>query len=92
MAAENLNGIAPERIAQALVEAGGHVGRAARLLGVKTAALRRLATIEPDMMETALEAAELALDEAEAALLHDLRHGPLANRLQAAAFIAKRRF
>lgn len=90
MAAETLDGIEPERIAQALIGADGHIGKAARQLGVKAAALRRLATAEPQIMDLALEAVELALDESEAALLKDMREGPLANRLQAAAFIARR--
>jgi hypothetical protein len=91
MAAESLAGIDPERIASALVEAGGHIGKAARALGVKAAALRRLVTLEPDIMDAALEAVELALDESEATLLDGMRTGPLANRLQAAAFIARGR-
>jgi hypothetical protein len=92
MAAESLNGIEPETIARALIKADCHIGRAARALDVKAAALRRLITLEPAIMDAALEAVELGLDEAEASLLNDMRHGPLANRLQAAAFIAKHRF
>lgn len=91
MAAETLDGIEPERIAWALADAGGNIRLAARALGVRAAALRRLAMIEPDIMDAALEAAELALDEAEGKLLEAMRKGPLHNRLQAAAFIARRR-
>ena len=87
MAAETLDD--PEAVATALIAAGGHIGKAARALGVKAAALRRLAIAEPQIMDAALEAAELALDEAEAALLAGMRKGPLANRLQAAAFVVK---
>jgi predicted nucleic acid-binding protein len=89
MAAEGLDD--PGRIAAALIKADGNVAKAARALGVKAAELRRLVTIEPALVDVALEAAELSLDRAEAELLNAMRVGALGGRLQAAAFVAKRR-
>jgi acetyl-CoA carboxylase alpha subunit len=93
MAAEtvNLADVDPERIAAELVKAEGNVHRAAKALGVRPNDLRRLTVAEPRLIEAALEAAELALDHAEAQLLKALRKGQLSNRLQAAAYIVRTR-
>jgi hypothetical protein len=46
---------------------------------------------DPRLIDAALEAAELALDKAEAALLKAMREGQLKDRLKAAAFIVRQR-
>ena len=46
---------------------------------------------EKHLTEAALEAAETALDKAEAQIFRSLRKGPLSTRMQAAAFILKSR-
>lgn len=92
MAAEtvNLAGVDRALIIEALVKAEGSVAQAARALHVRTGELRRLCRTEPVIIEAALEAAELALDKAEARIFRALRKGQLSNRLQAAAFIVRR--
>ena len=93
MAAEtetSLTGIDRVTIAAAFIRAEGHIGAAARALGVPVGDLRALAKAEPSLIDAALEAAELAMDQAEAELLKAMRTGQLSNRLQAAAYIVKR--
>ena len=79
------------KLAEALIKAEGSVPKAARALGMKPSELRTLIKAEPQLLDAALEASELALDEAEAELLHAMRTGPLADRLQAAAFLRRPR-
>jgi hypothetical protein len=92
MASEkDLRDIDPERIADALVEAEGNIVAAAKALSVRPSHLRKLTNSQPQLIEAALEAAELALDKAEAGLLKAMRQGQLSTRLQAAAFIVRSR-
>ena len=81
----------PERILEALVKAEGSIQKAAKALGIKTADLRRFCMREKHLTEAALEAAETALDKAEAQIFRALRKGPLSTRMQAAAFIVRSR-
>lgn len=91
MAAEGAGQNDLTAIAAALIASDGHTGKAAKALGMAPAELRRLVKTEPELVDAALEAAELAMDAAEAAFLKALRTGQLSTRLQAAAFIARRR-
>jgi hypothetical protein len=87
----NLKDIDPERITDELVKAEGSVFKAARALNVRTGELRAFCLKDHRLIEAALEASELALDKAEASIFRALRKGQLSNRLQAAAFIVRRR-
>jgi hypothetical protein len=87
----NIKDIDPERITAELVKAEGSVWKAAKALDVRTGELRRFCLKDRALIEAALEAAELALDKAEAQVFRALRKGQLSNRLQAAAFIVKSR-
>ena len=80
-----------ELILKALTKAEGSILKAAKALNVRTAELRRFCMREKALTETALEAAETALDKAEAQVFRSLRKGPLSTRMQAAAFILKSR-
>ena len=84
-----LNDIDQDHIIDALVKTEGSIVKAAKALNVKTADLRLLCLKQPIFIDAALEAAELALDKAEAQIFRSLRKGPLSARLQAAAFIVK---
>ena len=84
-----LNDLGQDRIVDALVKTEGSIVKAAKALNVKTADLRLFCLKEHTFIDAALEAAELALDKAEAQIFRSLRKGPLSARLQAAAFIVK---
>ena len=81
----------PELILKALTKAEGSIQKSARALNVRTIDLRRFCMREKALTEAALEANETKLDKAEAEVFRRLRTGPLANRMQAAAFILKSR-
>jgi hypothetical protein len=87
----DLKDIDPERITSELVKAEGSVWKAAKALNVRTGELRRFCLKDSALIEAALEAAELALDKAEAQVFRALRKGQLSNRLQAAAFVVRSR-
>ena len=91
--AETINpkDIDPDRIIEALAKAEGSTIKAAKALNVRTGELRRLCLKDHRLMEAAFEAAELALDKAEAQVFRALRKGQLSNRLQAAAFVVRSR-
>ena len=89
--------ISRSRIFRELVESGGSVKIAARALGLETSELRQIIRKEPELEEAALEAAEQALDKAEALLREGLQSRDSTRRLQAASAIlrshaGKRRF
>jgi hypothetical protein len=87
----NVKDIDPERITAEIVKAEGSIIKAAKALNVRTGELRRFCLKDRALIEAALEAAELALDKAEAQVWRALRKGQLSNRLQAAAFVVRSR-
>ena len=76
----------------ALVESEASVIVAARKLGVPTIDLRRLIARNPELMATALEAAERDLDKAEQIIRDGMDSQDRMKRLEAAALILKSRF
>ena len=84
--------IDPVEAAQALLEAKGSVGKAARALDVPSAELRNFVADNSKLRAEALEAAERDLDKAEQILLDGMDSGDKLKRLEAAAPILKGRF
>jgi hypothetical protein len=72
-----------------LIRAGGVVSRAAKALGVDRRDFRQLVYVHPGLLDAGLEAAELALDEAEEVILAALRTGDMRSRIKAARFILR---
>jgi hypothetical protein len=72
-----------------LIRTGANVSAAAKSLGVPVHDLRVLTRIVPRLVDVALEAEELRLDEAQEALVAALRTGTLRGRLTAASFILR---
>jgi hypothetical protein len=72
-----------------LIRAGANVSAAAKSFGVPVHDLRVLTRALPRLIEVALEAEELRLDEAQETLLEALRVGPLRRRIRAAGFILR---
>ena len=84
--------IDPEAARQALIEARGSVGKAARALDVPSADLRKFVTDNPKILAAAIEAAERELDKAEAIILAGMDSKDKLKRLEAAALVLKGRF
>jgi hypothetical protein len=72
-----------------LIRTGANVSAAAKSLGVPVHDLRVLTRAQPRLIEVAMEAEELRLDEAQEALFAALRTGTLRRRLAAASFILR---
>lgn len=77
---------------RALLKAKGSVGKAARLLEVPSAELRKFVSDNPKLREAALEAAERNLDKAESILLKGMDSQDKLKRLEAAALVLRGRF
>jgi multidrug resistance efflux pump len=84
--------IDPVAAAQALLEAKGSIGKAARALDVPSADLRKFVQDHAQLRATALEATERDLDKAESILLKGMDSGDKLKRLEAAALVLKGRF
>ena len=80
----------PNRVIRELKAADGNVSAAARKLQVSTVDLRRMTNAWPELMLVALEAAEKAMDRAEAAIYEGLNHPDKRRRLDAAAYILRK--
>jgi hypothetical protein len=80
----------PKRVIRELKRADGNVSAAARKLKCPTMDLRRMTRVRPELMAVALEAAEQAMDKAEAAIYEGLCHPDKARRLEAAAYILRK--
>ena len=81
-----------EAAKQALIECDASHLKAARQLGVPPRDLRRLTSRNPELMATALEAAERDLDKAEQIIRDGMDSRDRMKRLEAAALILKSRF
>jgi hypothetical protein len=80
----------PKRVIRELKLADGNVTAAARKLNTRTPDLRRMTLAMPELMAVALEAAEQAMDKAEAAIYEGLRHPDKGRRLEAAGYILRK--
>lgn len=80
----------PKRVIRELERAEGNVSAAARRLGAPIIDLRRMTRARPELMEVALEAAERAMDEAEAAIYEGLDSPDKTKRLEAAAYLLRK--
>jgi hypothetical protein len=78
-----------EVVGRELIRTGGNVSAAARALGVPTPDLRHLVYAQPELLDAALEAEALVLDEAEAVLLEAMRVGDLRRRIMAAGLFLR---
>jgi hypothetical protein len=81
-----------EALGRELIRTGGNVSAAARALGVPTPDLRQLVYARPELLDAALEAEALVIDEAEAELKAAMRGEggePMATRIRAAAFLLR---
>jgi hypothetical protein len=78
-----------EAAGRELIRAGGNVSAAATALGVPTPDLRRLVYARPELLDAALEAEALVLDEAEALLREAMRVGDLRLRIRAAGLFLR---
>jgi multidrug resistance efflux pump len=87
-----MTGIDPEAVAQALTEAKGSIGKAAKKLGVISSHLRRFVWANEKLRAAALEAAERDLDKAESIILKGMDSTDKLKRLEAAARVLKGRF
>jgi hypothetical protein len=72
-----------------LIRAASNVCVAARALGLQTRDLRVFLYAKPELLDAALEAEELALDEAWEVVLAAMRTGNMRRRLKAASFILR---
>jgi hypothetical protein len=79
----------PKRVLRALKRVDGNVSAAARKLKVPIVDLRQMTTQSPELIDAALEAAEQALDKAEAAIYEGLRSPDATKRIQAASHILR---
>jgi multidrug resistance efflux pump len=84
--------IDPKAAAQALLEAKGSMGLAARALDVPSAELRKFVAENHKLRAEAIEAAERNLDKAEKILLEGMDSSDKLKRLEAAALLLKGRF
>jgi hypothetical protein len=80
----------PNRVIRELKHADGNVSAAARKLNCPIVDLRQMTRAWPELMAVALEAAEQAMDKAEATIYEGLRHPDKARRLEAAAYILRK--
>jgi hypothetical protein len=78
-----------EAVELELIRAGASVKKAAEALGVPRHDLRLLTLAHPRLMDAALEAEELALDEAEAIVRDTLRGDDMRKRIRAAGFLLR---
>jgi hypothetical protein len=78
-----------DRLYDELVRTGGNVSAAAKALRMDVREARRLAKTTERLMDAALEAAERALDEAEAAIYAGLDHPDKQKRVLAASQILR---
>jgi hypothetical protein len=74
-------------IERALVNAGGNVAAAARILGVASDELRRLVRTHPLLADAAFEQIEQEIDAAQQALRDGLKSEHAMTRIRAAAYI-----
>jgi hypothetical protein len=72
-----------------LIRAGGSVSAAAKALSVPTRDLRLLVYARPELLDAALEAEELVVEEAEALLLGAMRGGDVRRRIRAAGLFLR---
>jgi hypothetical protein len=72
-----------------LIRAGGVVSRAATALGVDRRDFRQLVYAHPELLDAALEAEALALDEAWEVVLAAMRTGNMRRRSKAAGFVLR---
>jgi hypothetical protein len=77
---------------RALRAARGSVGKAARVLEVPSADLRKFVSANPKLREAALEATERDLDKAESIILDGMDSKDKLKRLEAAVRVLKGRF
>jgi hypothetical protein len=77
------------KIRKQLVHTGGNVSAAAKALKMDVRELRVLARRTPGLMDAVLEAAEQALDQAEAVIYQGLYSPDLTKRLLAASQILR---
>jgi hypothetical protein len=80
----------PNRVIRELKRADGNVSAAARKLKTPIHDLRQMTRAWPELMAAALEAAERAMDVAEAAIYEGLRSPDKGRRLAAAAYILRK--
>jgi len=80
----------PKRVIRELKRADGNVSAAAKRLKAPIHDLRLMTRARPELMAAALEAAEQALDEAEAAIYEGLRSPDKGRRLAAAAYMLRK--
>src|SRR5580693_3393067 len=80
----------PNQVIRELKRADGNVSAAARKLKCPSPDLRRMTHAWPELMAVALEAAEQAMDKAEAAIYEGLRSPDKGRRLEAAAYILRK--
>jgi hypothetical protein len=86
---ESCRSVDLEAAGRELIRAGGIVSRAAKALGVDRRDFRQLVYAHPELLDAALEAEELALDEAEEVVLATMRTGDMRSRIKAARFILR---
>lgn len=80
----------PKRVIRELKRADANVSAAARKLKVPIHDLRLMTRAWPELMDMALEAAERAMDAAEAAINEGLNSPDKGRRLAAAAYILRK--
>jgi hypothetical protein len=76
-------------IERALVDAGGSVAAAARMLGIPSAELRKLARTHPSLTAVVFEQIEQQMDAARRVLLDGLRSDKAMTRIRAAGYILR---
>jgi hypothetical protein len=81
--------ISHDAIKQALVQAGGSVTGAARMLGIASAGLRKLVRAQPSFADVVFEQIEREIDAAQQVLWDGLDSDSVLTRMRAAAYILR---
>ena len=78
-----------ETAGRELIRASGNVSTAAKALKVPVRDLRLLTYAVPELIDAALEAEEMAIEEAQALLFKALRGGDMRRRIRAAGLFLR---